>query len=119
MPNRNYAGASHGDGGSPSCSANAPVQYIDEQRIKDNVEDGSSSQNPHRFGRVARGTNQAGEVESHRCHEHTWQHNIHIFTCVGDGIGRGTEHGQDFVHEEIATRDKKETEEEGQQHAVA
>ena len=52
-------------------------------------------------------------------HEHTWQHNVHIFSSVCDGVRRGAEHGQNTVHEDVAARNEKHAEKEGQQQAVA
>ena len=119
MPNGEDARTRHGDGGGPGRACDAPVQDIDEQRIQKDIKDSAARHDPHRLLGIARGTHQAGEVERQRGHKHTRQHDVHILSCVCDGVVRSTKRRQDFVHEEVAACDEEETEEESQQEAVA
>ena len=119
MNNREDSRACHGDGGRPSRTCDAPVQSIDEQRIEANVEHCATRHDPHRLLRIARGTHQAGEVERQGGHEHAGKHDVHIFPCIADGLRRGSKSSQDTVHEDIAPCNEEETENEGQQQAVA
>ena len=119
MPDGNNSRTAHGNRGGPCRTANAPIQDIDKQGIKKDVENGTTHHNPHRFFRIARGSNQTSQIKGHGGHEHTGQHDVHILTSVGDGIGRSAEHGQYFIHEKIAASNEKKTKNKGEQHTIA
>ena len=119
MPDGDDSRAAHGDGGGPGRTGNTPIQGIDKQGVESDVEYGTAHHDPHRLLGITRGTYQTRQVEGDGGHEHTGQHDVHILAGIGDGIGRGAEHGQDFIHEEITTRDEEEAEDESQQHTVA
>ena len=119
MPNGHNTRASHRDCGSPSRTSDAPIQHENEQGIKNDIEYGSSCQNPHGFDWITRSTNQTRQIESHSGHEHTRQHNVHILTGIGNSIIGSAKQSQNTVHEKIASRNKKKTKDKRQQHTIA
>ena len=104
----------------PQCgTGNSLPHQRDEKIVENNIQYGSSYHYPHRFDGIAGGTYQARKVICHSDKEHARKHNIHIFTCKVDGLGRGAKERKDWTHPDIACRDEKETKQEGKQHGVA
>ena len=112
-------GGGHRDGGGPGRAGDAQVHPEDEDGVQDHIQHRAAHHNEHRLHRVARGADQAGEVEGHRGEEHTRQHDEHIFAGVGEGLLRGAEAGQDAVHKQVAARHEQRAQHNGENHTVA
>ena len=90
-----------------------------EERIKQNIQQGASHQNPHGLGWIARSADEACQIIGYRGEEHTRHDDNHIFARVGDSISRSAKEHKDTVHEDVGARDEQDAEENSKPHAVA
>ncbi len=95
------------------------MQTIDKHCIQYHIEDSPEHHHQHGTVGIAGGSHQTGEIEGKRSHKHTRQYYHHIFVCIADRFGSGTESYQYFIHIDIGKRTCQATQQKGENGAVA
>lgn len=119
MQHSHDGGGGHRDGGGPGSAGDAQVHPEDEDGVQYHIQNCAAHHNEHRLHRIARGADQAGEVEGHCGEEHSRQHDEQILARVGECLCCGAEAGQDAVHKQVAARHEQHAQHNGEYHTVA
>ena len=108
-----------GDGGGDGRTFNTQIKDKDENRIQNDIENGTARHDQHGFGGITGGSDQTGEVERHRDQKHSRQNVNHILPCVSHRFRRSSKEQQNAIQEKIAEQNHKTTKYEREYQAVA
>ena len=72
-------------------SADAQLEGVDKQRVEDCVEDDGENRGVHSLPWLACGAQHCIQTEVQMCDGIAKEDNLHVFSCVGQGIVRSSE----------------------------